>query len=98
MTLQGSDVQLRVEAALEKDERTADYAIEVIDKDGLVTLKGKVGSAEDKQAAEEITAAQEGVVDVTNALLVEPSLKEQGDVVVSSRRIITNNPSTPTPR
>jgi osmotically-inducible protein OsmY len=97
MTLQGSEIRQHVEAALEEDERTADYAIEVIEQDGLVTLKGQVGSANDKQAAKEIAAAQEGVIDVTNALVVEPSL-EQEDVVVSSRRATINNPSTPTPR
>jgi TATA-binding protein-associated factor Taf7 len=70
MVLGVSDVRKRVEAALEEDERTADYAIEVIDQDGLITLKGRVASAEDKHAAQEIAEAQPGVIDVTNALVV----------------------------
>ena len=97
MILKGSDVQKRVEAALEEDERTADYAIEVVDQSGLITLKGKVGSAADKQAAEEIAEAQEGVIDVTNALLVEPSVNDD-TIVVSSRRTITNDPTASTPQ
>ena len=70
MAIGVSDLRQRVEAALEKDERTADYVIEVIDQDGLITLKGKVGSDEHAQAAEEIAKAQEGVIDVTNALVL----------------------------
>jgi hypothetical protein len=70
MAIGVSDVRERVEAALEEDERTADYDIEVIDQDGLITLQGEVASAEDKHAAQEIAEAQQGVIDVTNALVV----------------------------
>jgi osmotically-inducible protein OsmY len=95
MIMENPDVQQRVAAALEEDERTADYAIEVIDENGLVTLKGQVGSAEDKRAAEEIAEAQEGVIGVTNALTVVSGLKSDRGVVISTRRIISNDPSTP---
>ncbi|MGC9347684.1 MAG: BON domain-containing protein, partial [Anaerolineae bacterium] len=105
MVLGISDVRKRVEAALEEDERTADYAIEVIDQDGLITLKGEVSSAEDKQAAEDIASAQEGVIAVTNALVVvgegdelvgtiESGEDEDSGVIVAP---VTSSPTTGPP-
>jgi osmotically-inducible protein OsmY len=73
MVLGVSAVAERVKQALANDPQTADYAIEVIDENGLVTLRGTVESQEDLTRAEEITSAQSGVIDVVNELQVEES-------------------------
>ena len=73
MVLGVSAVAERVKHALADDPQTADYAIEVIDENGLVTLRGTVESQEDLTRAEEITSAQSGVIDVVNELQVEES-------------------------
>lgn len=82
MALEITELAQQVEKALQEDEQTADYAIEVVEHDGLVTLKGKVPSAEVKTAAASIAETQEGVVDVTNALVVDPELGQITDAEV----------------
>ena len=59
-------------AALADDPRTDLAVIEVISERGIVTLKGKVDSTDVREAAEEITSGQPGVIKVINALEVEP--------------------------
>ena len=69
---QDTDAQIweRVTAALEKDDRTTDAAIDVVSEQGLVTLTGRVDSHQVRQAAEEIAAGQAGVLDVINDLAI----------------------------
>jgi osmotically-inducible protein OsmY len=63
----------RVQHALLSDPRTELSAIDVINHHGgLITLKGVVDSVEVSQAAQEIAAAQQGVVSVVNELEVKP--------------------------
>ncbi len=76
MVIGMSAVAERVMEALANDPRTAQYAIEVIDENGLVTLRGSVASAEDAIRAEEIASAQTGVLDVVNELEIEESGEE----------------------
>jgi osmotically-inducible protein OsmY len=72
-----SDVAERVTEALASDSQTAEYPIEVIDEDGLVTLRGLVGGEEDLIRAEEIASAQAGVLDVINELKVKEEPEEE---------------------
>jgi osmotically-inducible protein OsmY len=65
-----TDVSTRVSQALWDDPRTSDAVIEVMNKNGVVTLSGIVGSKEILQAAEEIARAQQGVFSVVNELKV----------------------------
>jgi osmotically-inducible protein OsmY len=58
-------------SALADDPRTELAVIEVIENQGVVTLKGKVDSVEVMEAAEEIAAEQPGVIRVVNAMRVE---------------------------
>jgi osmotically-inducible protein OsmY len=80
-----SDVAERVTEALANDPQTAQYAIEVIDDNGLITLRGTVESEKDLTRAEEIASAQNGVIDVVNELEVgetesdeEPPIRPPG--------------------
>ena len=68
-----SEIAARVRAALTQDPRTAEYSIEVIEENGLVTLRGEVDSQEASQAAEEIARTQEGVIEVVNELETDQS-------------------------
>jgi osmotically-inducible protein OsmY len=65
-------VRARVTAALADDARTKLSVIDVISDRGLVTISGNVDTEEIREAAEEIAAAQDGVVSVINALEVRP--------------------------
>ncbi|HDQ72553.1 MAG TPA: BON domain-containing protein [Chloroflexi bacterium] len=69
----GTDTVLvaRVVTALAEDPRTDLASIDVISEQGVVTLKGRVDSAEIKAAAEEVAYRQAGVISVVNALEVE---------------------------
>lgn len=73
-----SEVTKRVNAALLADERTADYSIEAVDENGVVTITGTVPSAEVQEAAESITAEQEGVVEVINRIEVGEAPEREG--------------------
>ncbi len=70
MTLTDSQILQKVRTALAEDERTGEAAIEAVEENGVVTLKGKVSSREVSQAAQEIAAQQEGVLEVVNDLEV----------------------------
>jgi hypothetical protein len=58
-------------AALQKDSRMRDAAIDVVDEGGVVTLQGTVATDELRQVAEEIIKHKQGVIQVINELRVE---------------------------
>ena len=66
MTETKSDLQTRVEAALINDSRTKDYAVEVLDNNGVIILRGAVPSREASTAVEMVAREVEGVVSVIN--------------------------------
>jgi len=65
-----TDIQLDVQTALMQDAQTQDYGIEVIDNNGIVTLKGVVPSVEASERAELIARDIDGVRAVFNELAV----------------------------
>lgn len=65
-------IRTRVLNELLTDARTNVAVIEVINEQGIVTLRGEVDSAEVRAVAEEIAASQPGVLSVVNALEVKP--------------------------
>jgi len=71
MAISNTEITKLVVEKLIGDERTKDYAIEVIDNNGVITLKGAVSSIESRQAAEEITESVEGVKSVINDISIE---------------------------
>jgi osmotically-inducible protein OsmY len=71
MAVRHSRIAKRVSVALQDDPRTRDAAIDVAGQSGLVTLAGSVTSDDVRQAAEEISRHQEGVVQVINDLQIE---------------------------
>ena len=65
-----TNVQLDVQTALMQDAETQDYGIEVIDSNGIITLKGVVPSLEASERAEIIARDTDGVRAVFNELAV----------------------------
>ena len=63
-----NSLQLQVESALLQDRLTEDGDIEVLDTNGVVTLRGVVRSREARDRAEEIVRNTSGVVSVINEL------------------------------
>lgn len=61
-------VQQEVQTALMQDQLTGDYGIEVLDSNGVITLKGVVPSREVSERAEAVTREIDGVQGVINEL------------------------------
>ena len=59
-----------VEEALLLDTNLADYPIDAVDNNGIVTLQGEVATRELSEAAEQLTRQVAGVVTVINELVV----------------------------
>jgi hyperosmotically inducible protein len=60
----------KAKIALYADDRVSGSSITVETKSGVVTLRGKVGSADEKKAAEEVAKSVEGATSVKNQLQV----------------------------
>ena len=63
-----NSLQLQVESALLQDRLTEDSEIEVLDNNGIVTLRGTVPSRDARERAEAIAREVEGVTTVINEL------------------------------
>jgi osmotically-inducible protein OsmY len=61
-------VQQEVQTALMQDQLTGEYGIEVLDSNGVITLKGVVPSREVSERAEAIARDIAGVQGVINEL------------------------------
>jgi osmotically-inducible protein OsmY len=61
-------LQLQVESALLQDDLTQDYGIEVLDSNGVITLRGMVPNRKVRERAEEVTRGVGGVTSVINEL------------------------------
>ena len=71
-TVSDSWITSKTKIALFADSRTPGSAVSVETKNGMVSLRGKVENAAEKQAAEEIARGIEGVKGVRNELQVVP--------------------------
>jgi len=61
-----ADLQTRVQRALMDDSRTKDYAVDVLDNNGVIILRGMVPSREASTAVEMVAREVDGVVSVIN--------------------------------
>lgn len=81
-----SGIEQGVHEALEQDKRTSKYTIEVINQNGLITLKGEVHNEKDRKAAVEIASQQNGVIKVIDELEIikldkEPNLAKYQEII-----------------
>ncbi len=58
----------KVHEALMNDDRTHDENIDVINENGIITLRGRVRDRATKDAAQQIAQSQPGVLSVVNEL------------------------------
>jgi len=61
-----ADLQTRVQRALMDDSRTKEYAVEVLDNNGVIVLRGAVPSREASTAVEMVAREVNGVISVIN--------------------------------
>ena len=61
-----TDLQTRVQRALMDDSRTKEYALEGMDNNGVIILRGIVPSREASTAVETVAREVDGVVSVIN--------------------------------
>ncbi|HEX2995963.1 MAG TPA: BON domain-containing protein [Anaerolineales bacterium] len=62
------DVQHQVQTAFMNDPDVQDYDIEVLDSNGIITLRGNVPTHAVRDRAEDIARAVDGVMNVINEL------------------------------
>ncbi|HSB02792.1 MAG TPA: BON domain-containing protein [Anaerolineales bacterium] len=62
------DLQHQVQAAFMNDRAVQDYDIEVLDANGVITLRGTVPTQAAREKAEAIARGLDGVVSVINEL------------------------------
>lgn len=61
----------KLKAALDQHPMTADADIQVKERNGMIALKGSIGSADKAQVALDIVYAENGVREVANELVIE---------------------------
>jgi hyperosmotically inducible protein len=74
-----SNLQLKVQRAILEDARTREIAIEVLERNGVITLKGVVPSREVSEIAESLASDVFGVRGVINELEIA-IVKETGRI------------------
>jgi len=62
------DLQHQVQEALREVREMQDYGIEVLDSNGIITLRGTVPTREARERAESIVRDMDGVMSVINEL------------------------------
>jgi osmotically-inducible protein OsmY len=64
------ELTIRLSEKLERDKRTGDSQIEVINESGVITLTGNADSHAARDAAFEIANSEPGIVSVFNDIIV----------------------------
>jgi len=80
---------LQTKLALLADERVSSGDVHVTTQTGVITLRGKVESAAEQQAAGEIAGTIEGARDVSNQLVVVPQAERKA-VERQDHQIVTD--------
>ena len=70
--MKDSWVTTKTKMAMVKDDRVKARRVKVETQDGIVTLRGKVATVDEKSAAEEIARKIDGATAVSNALQIVP--------------------------
>ena len=75
--IKDSWITSKTKMKLVADKRTKARRIKVETENGVVTLRGKVASGEERAAAEEVTRGVDGVKGVRNTLEIVPEMKRK---------------------
>jgi osmotically-inducible protein OsmY len=76
-----SDLAIALSDKLERDHRTADSQIEVIDQNGVITLSGIALSNDARAAAAEIAINHPSVLSIINDIVVDPDATAEVNIV-----------------
>ena len=63
-----SELRTRIQAAFLEDDLLSDYGIEILDSNGVITLRGVVPTRAARERAEEISRQVDGVTSVINEI------------------------------
>lgn len=66
-----ADLQIEAQTAILDDQSTRQHGLEVLEDDGVITLKGTVPSRKVRKIAESIVKELDGVIKVENKLEVK---------------------------
>lgn len=66
-------IQGKLEASLMADDNLSSFAIDTEVEDGVATLTGTVDTDADRELATQIALSIEGITDVQNSLVVQPT-------------------------
>ncbi len=83
-----SDLSKKVrDSILEYEAFLDEWELVVLEKNGIVTLRGKVPTPKFREAMEKIAQNQEGVVSVINQVDVDPALMEDETEIEMNAKI-----------
>lgn len=80
-----TDLVLKAQEAILDDRRTKEHGIEILDDNGVITLKGSVPSQAEKEIAEKIIEKVQGVAGVINELEVRQATDMPMDTLGTNR-------------
>jgi hyperosmotically inducible protein len=63
-----SDLQSQVQAAFQEDDLLQDNGIEILDSNGVITLRGEVPTIDAREQAESLARQVDGVTSVINEI------------------------------
>jgi hyperosmotically inducible protein len=63
-----SDLQSQVQAAFQEDDLLQDNGIEILDSNGVITLRGEVPTIDARERAESLARQVDGVTSVINEI------------------------------
>lgn len=72
---EATDIVERIEAALRRHEGIDDHRIQVLLEDGMIILRGTVGSVDQRKAAEAAARTTPGITGIRNELAVDGGIR-----------------------
>lgn len=72
---EATDIVERIEAVLRRHDRIDGHRIQVLLEDGMIILRGTVGSVDQRKAAEAVARTTAGVVRIRNELAVDGGIR-----------------------
>jgi osmotically-inducible protein OsmY len=77
-----SKLKDQVEENLFQDKKLADFPIEVLNNNGVITLAGEVSTEEFSQAAETVARQTEGVFSVINQIAINKNVTRSPQLII----------------
>lgn len=72
---EATEIVERIEAALRRHDGIDDHGIQVLLEDGMIILRGTVGSVDQRKAAEAVARTTPGLTGIRNELAVNGGIR-----------------------